>query len=105
MIWLLAMKTRPWCACLFNELNHDSETLLHLYFYDKGTDPQPYTKIYQVKVDYDWLTWKYTIRRWRLHNVTLQWTDFDNEWRAKCFLKYILTKQCREVIEAWTLYD
>jgi len=104
MIWLLAMiKTKPWSACLFTELNHDSETLLHLYLYDMNKEPC--TKIYQVKVDYDWLTWKYTIRRWRHYHLDLQWTDFDKEWRAKCFLKYILTDQCREVISHWKLYD
>lgn len=60
--------------------------------------PDWYTKIYKVKVDYDWLTWKYKIIRWS-RDVELQWTDFDKEWRAKCFMKYILTKDCRDVIK------
>jgi hypothetical protein len=48
-------------------------------------------RAYRLKVDYDWLTWKYHLKG-RSISLNFIRTDFENEWRAKCFMKYIYNR-------------
>lgn len=87
MIWLLIM----WKAKLYTELDYNSCAWLTINV------TKSWERVFQIKVDYDWLTWNYTLRG---RNLLLKfiWTDFDKEWRAKCFLKYIYTKDLHTLL-------
>jgi len=87
MIWLLIM----WKTKLYTELDYNSWTRLTVQLSER------WERVFQVKVDYDWLTWRYTIRGISI-SLNFIWTDFEKEWRAKCFLKYIYTEDLHTLL-------
>lgn len=73
-------------AKLYTDLDYNSCTGLIINV------SKSWQRVFKIKVDYDWLTWKYTITGREMSPLQLIYTDFEKEWRAKCFLKYIYTK-------------
>ena len=87
MIWLLIM----WKVKLYTELDYDSYVDLIIKV------RKDWERVFQLKIDYDWLTWKYHLKG-RSISLNFIWTDFEKEWRAKCFLKYIYNKDLHTLL-------
>ena len=87
MIWLLIM----WKARIRTDLDIASYTSLTI------SVTKDWQRVFRIKVNYDWLTWKYHLKG---NNISLDfiWTDFEKEWRAKCFLKYVYTKDLQTLL-------